>query len=51
MTTAIISVDAPSYESLQSFISENRTSIDAVKRVNQAAYDRYAEAVDSAASD
>lgn len=51
MTTAIISVDAPSYESWQSFLSENRTSIDAVKRVNQAAYDRYAEAVDSAASD
>lgn len=51
MTTAIISVDAPSYESWQSFLSENRTSIDAVKRINQAAYDRYAEAVDSAASD
>ena len=48
MTTAIISAGAPSYESWQSFLNENRNSIDAVKRINQAAYDRYAEAVETA---
>ena len=44
MTDAIIGSSAPTRESWQSFLSENKTAIEQIKAINQAAYDRYLKA-------
>ena len=51
MTTAIIGGSAPTKSSWQNFLRENRASIDTVKRINQAAYDRYVAAVEAAGAE
>ena len=45
MTNAIIGSSAPTRESWQSFLSQNKTAIEQIKAINQAAYDRYLKAL------
>ena len=47
MTTSITGKFAPTKESWQKFLSDNRDSLETVKRINQAAYDRYLAATNN----
>ena len=44
MTTSITGASAPTMESWQNFLNDNRQSIETIKKINQDAYDRYLEA-------
>ena len=46
-TTRIISKSAPTKDDWQSFLKTNSTSIDQIKKTNQAAYDRYLAATEN----